>query len=209
MNKQALQIGAVFGLALLAGGCNRGSAPGPSPRRQVTAGAVGVVARSQTPRFASVEINRDATATVAPRLASDRDKQRIFYGYGRLPLSFEANRGQLDPGVQFISRLRGSMLFLTASEAVLALRSRREQDFATQGFRPRWLPMQRDPRASVRRYKSDVLRMQFVGSNPNAMVNGRTNYRARAITSWGAILTSGIQTWRTTNGLNTKISTQA
>jgi uncharacterized repeat protein (TIGR01451 family) len=172
MNKQALQIGAIFGLALLAGGCNRGSDPRTSPRHQVTAGAVAVVARSQTPRFA-VETNRDPTAKVALRLASDRDKQRIFSGYGQLPLSFEANRGQLDPGVQFISRLRGSMLFLTASEAVLALRARREQDFAAQGFRPRWLPMQRDPRASVRRYKSDVLRMQLVGSNPDAMVNGR------------------------------------
>jgi hypothetical protein len=42
--------------------------------------------------------------------------------YGRLPLSFEANRGQTDPQVKFVSRGRGYPLFLTRhAEAVLVL----------------------------------------------------------------------------------------
>jgi len=41
--------------------------------------------------------------------------------YGRLPLSFEANRGQTDSHVQFMARGNGYALFLTAGSAVLAL----------------------------------------------------------------------------------------
>src|SRR6059036_2656704 len=40
-----------------------------------------------------------------------------------IPLSFEANQGQTDPSVRFLSRGRGSTLFLTPTEAVLTLRS--------------------------------------------------------------------------------------
>ncbi len=42
---------------------------------------------------------------------------------GRLPLSFEANRGQADYRVKFLSRGPGYTLFLTGSEALLALRA--------------------------------------------------------------------------------------
>ena len=42
--------------------------------------------------------------------------------YGKLPLSFEANHGQTDRRVKFISRGRGFGLFLTADEAVMTLR---------------------------------------------------------------------------------------
>src|SRR5687767_7650675 len=41
--------------------------------------------------------------------------------YGRLPLSFEENRGQVDGKVKFLSRGNGYTLFLTATEAVLSL----------------------------------------------------------------------------------------
>jgi len=43
--------------------------------------------------------------------------------YGHLPLSFEANQGQTDSHVQFLTRGRGHQLFLTPSEAVLTLRT--------------------------------------------------------------------------------------
>jgi len=41
--------------------------------------------------------------------------------YTQLPLSFEANQGQTDPRVKFLSRGPGYALFLTPTEAVLAL----------------------------------------------------------------------------------------
>src|SRR5690348_3603551 len=42
--------------------------------------------------------------------------------YGTLPASFEANRGQTDRRVKFLSRGAGYTLFLTPDEAVLGLR---------------------------------------------------------------------------------------
>src|SRR5580698_5349474 len=41
--------------------------------------------------------------------------------FGQLPLSFEPNRGQADPRVQFVSRGPGYTLYLTAAEAILSL----------------------------------------------------------------------------------------
>ena len=49
-------------------------------------------------------------------------KVQLASNYGRLPLSFEANQGQTDPQVKFLSRGRGYALFLTGDEAVLSLR---------------------------------------------------------------------------------------
>src|SRR5271170_1431998 len=42
--------------------------------------------------------------------------------YGELPLAFEANQGQTDSAVRFLSRGEGYQLFLTKQEAVLTLR---------------------------------------------------------------------------------------
>ena len=49
-------------------------------------------------------------------------KQEVVATYGKLPLSFELNQGQTDPQVKFLSRGGGYTLFLTPTEAVLALR---------------------------------------------------------------------------------------
>lgn len=47
----------------------------------------------------------------------------IREAYGKLPLSFEANRGQAAADVAYLSRGRDATLFLTGNEAVLALRN--------------------------------------------------------------------------------------
>ncbi len=47
--------------------------------------------------------------------------RRLDATYGKLPLSFEANQGQTDRAVKFLSRGRGYALFLTGDEAVLTL----------------------------------------------------------------------------------------
>src|SRR6266436_2192110 len=46
---------------------------------------------------------------------------RVTESYGKLPLHFEANRGQTDKDVHFLSRGPGYSLHLTAGEAVLVL----------------------------------------------------------------------------------------
>jgi hypothetical protein len=51
-----------------------------------------------------------------------KTRAKILDQYGKLPLSFEANRGQTDTRVKFLSRMGGYTLFLTGDEAVLALR---------------------------------------------------------------------------------------
>src|SRR5207244_9108847 len=49
------------------------------------------------------------------------DKLKVADAYGKLPLSFEANQGQSDAQVKFLSHGSGYTLFLTSSEAVLLL----------------------------------------------------------------------------------------
>jgi hypothetical protein len=46
---------------------------------------------------------------------------KVAESYGKLPLSFEANHGQTDGRVKFLSRAGGYTLFLTRDEAVLTL----------------------------------------------------------------------------------------
>jgi hypothetical protein len=69
---------------------------------------------------------------------------RLVEAYGKLPLSFEANQGQTDRQVKFLSRGSGYSLFLTGNEAVLSLRKsnsngkRQMAKGVAQGFpRPR------------------------------------------------------------------------
>ena len=45
------------------------------------------------------------------------DRTQAREAYGRLPLSFELNAGQVDPQVKFMARGRGYSLFLKADEA--------------------------------------------------------------------------------------------
>lgn len=54
--------------------------------------------------------------------------------YGKLPLSFEANQGQFDSRVKFVSRADGLTVFLTATEAVLRLDANTEAVGTGQAF---------------------------------------------------------------------------
>ena len=49
-------------------------------------------------------------------------KTRLVEGYGKLPLHFEANQGQVEGTIRFLSRGSGYGLFLAPAEAVLTLR---------------------------------------------------------------------------------------
>ena len=73
---------------------------------------------------------------------------RLLESYGRLPLHFEQNQGQVDPQVKFLARGSGYSLFLTPTQAVLALRERGTSDVA-------------------------ALRFTLAGANPRPVVTGR------------------------------------
>ena len=122
----------------------------------------------------------DRTPQTAPKLAKQKPSKaqqaRAVAAYGKLPLGFEANEGQTDSRVRFLSRGSGYLLYLTPGEAVLALESERPQ----QSARTSKLPQAGVE--SVQSKPASVLRMQLVGGNSQAgmvgtdVLPGKSNY---------------------------------
>jgi len=90
--------------------------------------------------------------------------------YGKLPLSFEANNGQTDAQVKFLSRGSGYGLFLTNNEAVMAVAKPAKMSPAEAAAQRK--PIEKSG-ARVRRVQSAVLRMKLVGANSGAKVTGQ------------------------------------
>src|SRR6266404_6368631 len=88
-----------------------------------------------------------------------------------LPMQFEANAGQVDGQVEFLSRGQGYTLWLTKTQAVLSLRAKRpigDPGRAQGGDRPR---QQMDGKPAPEVVGTD-LEMTLVGANPQARVEG-------------------------------------
>lgn len=64
-----------------------------------------------------------APAPDVPRESAAATEGRAREAYGKLGLSFEANHGQTDERVRFITRVGGATVFLTQTEAVFLLRN--------------------------------------------------------------------------------------
>src|ERR1039458_2140359 len=122
------------------------------------------------------------TASVAlPISASQADPKaqaRILDSYGKLPLAFEANRGQTDARVKFLSRMGGYTLLLTEDEAVLTLSGKK-----TDTHKAKIAGAAHSLPSSMATPKSSgVLRMKLRNANPAAKVTGvdelasRSNY---------------------------------
>ena len=79
-------------------------------------------------------------------------KAKIAERFGKLQLSFEANNGQTDKSVRFVSHGLGYDLFLTSTEAVLSLQKPRAS--------------QDEPR------EGSVLRLNMIGGNTATRVEG-------------------------------------
>jgi hypothetical protein len=95
-------------------------------------------------------------------------KAQVAQNYGRIPLSFEANQGQADKTVKFLSNGSGYSLFLTDSSAVLALTkpevsSVKPQQAIGAGLKPASTHPARN---------ADVLRMDLAGANRATHVIG-------------------------------------
>ncbi len=80
-------------------------------------------------------------------------KMKTAENYGKLPLSFERNQGQSDDAVQFLSRGKGYTLFLTPTQAVFSLRNTDKN--------------------------TSVLRMNLVGADANAQLNGEQELQGK------------------------------
>jgi hypothetical protein len=103
-------------------------------------------------------------ASAGPASASQKtspaQKAQVVENYGKLPLTFEANTGQADKGVKFLSRGSGYGLYLTGNEAVLTLR-KTAFGAARPGLQRRLRPIQKSA-------PSDVVRMHLAGASGKA-----------------------------------------
>ncbi len=117
---------------------------------------------------------------------------RLEDSYGKLALSFEANRGQVGGHVQFLSRGGGYTVFLTGNEAVLVMRSA-SQNSKVKGQKSK-LKRDEDPENRKSKFQNrpgfesffpnslfspnpeprppTVLRMKVVGASPSPQVSG-------------------------------------
>src|SRR5256884_6505233 len=84
--------------------------------------ALTVLASSPSMRTATRAAANPSKPSNSAQHPNQAGQQRLAENYGKVPLSFEADRGQTDPRVKFLSRGSGYTLFLTSDEAVLALR---------------------------------------------------------------------------------------
>jgi hypothetical protein len=115
------------------------------------------MARSTAPRLSLVATSPIATAKAAQLAA-----------YGDLPLRFEANRGQTDPQVNFISRAAGSAFFLTPKGAVLTLDVPSQPDDRSTEISAED-SLRRNARSSSKRV---ALQMSLEGVNPSVAAHG-------------------------------------
>jgi hypothetical protein len=101
--------------------------------------------------------------------ADEATRALVSMAYSKLPLSFEANHGQTDPRVKFISHGSGYSLFLTANEAVLTLKKGADE-------------RTRDSISIPHPSSSSMLRMRLAGANDAPPVSqsdqlpGKVNY---------------------------------
>jgi hypothetical protein len=102
-----------------------------------------------------------------PAQSPDTRMSQIAASFGRIPLSFEANAGQMDKSVKFLSRGDSYSLFLTDSAAVLSLA--RHENPADSYSRPeRFRPQDH----SASDLKTDSVRMELAGANPDVRIAG-------------------------------------
>jgi hypothetical protein len=100
---------------------------------------------------------------------SKATQQPVKEAYGKLPLSFEPNKGQTDARVKFLARGSGYSLFLTPQEAVLTLNRGR----VSQAMGWRVAPFEHnEPAPDPPPSTPAVLRMQLVGADPASPIVG-------------------------------------
>jgi hypothetical protein len=122
--------------------------------------------------------------------AHQKAQAKILDSYGKLPLSFEANHGQADGRVKFLSRTGGYTLFLTGDEAVFAMRGKKAKKSSPQGLKPaslsdsggttKTMPFSKTVSgtsssgddAATEDTTGSVLRMKLRNANPAAKVTG-------------------------------------
>ncbi len=117
----------------------------------------------------------------------DATKKEMAEAVAKIPMSFEANQGQTDKRVQFLSRGAGYTLFLTRDSAVLALPvpaakpEPPKPSTITSAMLPYVGANTRFDAPNQRPYRGeDVLTMRVVGANQHARAEGVEKQVARS-----------------------------
>ena len=118
--------------------------------------------------------DRENTLVSGSSAPDDSTRARITEAFGELPMSFEANKGQTDEKVKFLSRGSGYTLFLTSTEAVLSL-IRPEETGEKSSATDRG-----DEKKKVERVRRDVLRMRLLGARSTPQVEGADELSVRS-----------------------------
>jgi hypothetical protein len=127
--------------------------------------------RSSADQAETAMAQNKMTTTLTPAQARE--------AYGRIPLGFEANRGQTDESVNFLARGAGYTLFLRPTEAVFVLShkgdSRVQQESRKAGLTGKGAELiagALDMSGATMSEPPAVLRMKLVGSNERAAAEG-------------------------------------
>jgi Bacterial Ig-like domain (group 2)/Divergent InlB B-repeat domain len=115
-------------------------------------------------QFASALVEGGLRAQAAPKAgdgsaASAQEQQKIAASAIKMPLFFEANEGQTDPRVRFLTRSGGYTMFLTPTETVLVEGKNRiaSGDAFGKGLKAF--------RVDAKNSRQSVLRMELLGAN--------------------------------------------
>lgn len=117
-----------------------------------------------------------ALSLLAVTAAAAPVRPDIVDAYGKLPLRFERNDGQTDCEVEYLSRGRGSTLFLTRTEAVLALRGRDARDAKRAVLRLRMLGANAAPHVAGEEPLQGEMNY-FIGNDRGRWRTGVPTYR--------------------------------
>jgi len=138
------------------------NAPHSSAGTTPPPGSAGVSPVPAVPAPVPATATRGSAPHPSPATAASR-RARL----GPLPLRFEANRGQTAPAVRYLVRGTGYTLFLTPTDATLALIG--GQTWTGHGQRSTGVPHGRRV----------AIRLQLVGGNPHARVEGQGQQAGR------------------------------
>ena len=121
-----------------------------------------------------------------PPAANRTSEHQPGAAYGALPLSFELNQGQTHQRVKFLARSGGYVLFLTATEAVMALDNPATHGKGKENRDARHRNNDFDSSEKRARPPRSIVRLKLEGANPAPQIEGleqlttRSNYFAGA-----------------------------
>jgi hypothetical protein len=118
---------------------------------------------------ATLLVTFSVCAAQQPNLPATGKSQSAAANYGKLPTTFEANVGQTDPQVKFLSRGSGYVVFLTSGGMVFSAHS---QLVANTGAQPNAKTNQTQSGA--------VIQLNLVGANPNPLAVGESPQPGKA-----------------------------